>query len=166
MTETWSGESINLRAPDYRVGRTRCPCERCGRPTPVIGILLPDTHEIRIDDDAVWQRGGACAWIYELAFLPPIVSSRLPAASFVYRHAIGPVGDGACWLNHCIHCGAAQDDDWLFGEADVAFMPLSIAAASRIELRTIREPFAALAGGYCLDPPLIEVMPSASLAQE
>ena len=167
--------AINVRAPRYLVARTDCACWRCARATPVIAVALDAAHTLWIDgaDRAeagkvacvwqtagAWQAAGMTAMLFYVEYLPLGVRRGLQAHSPLYRYAHNRATDGSYWINHCAHCGSAQEDDHLHGEPDVAFMPLSEAAASRIALLPVAEPFAAWAGGYCADPPLLAAMRS------
>lgn len=159
--------SINVRAPRYLVAQVASACWHCHRDTLAIAIALAQDHEIWVEDpDAsaagrppgVWQCAGMRAWIFYVEYLPLRVRRRLHAWSSAYRYAYNRQTDGSYWINHCQHCGCAQDDDYLHGEPDVAFLPLAPAAAERILVSAVEEPFAAWAGGYCCDPPLFDAM--------
>jgi hypothetical protein len=160
---------LNVRAPRYLVARTGCACGRCARETPVIGIALPPGHETRIGlseaagvpgggawaraAGTIWQIEEAPAWLSFIEYLRRGARRRLEALSAGYRRGPSPARDGDYWVNHCAHCGAAQEDDYLHGEPDVAFLPFTAAAAARIEWLPFDEPFGAWAGGYGTDPP-------------
>lgn len=160
---------VNVRAPRYWVARTDCRCSRCARETPVIAVALDATHEVWIETEGaahgsgLWQPALLCAELFYIEYLPLAVRRGLQAHSPLYRYAHNRRTDGSYWINHCAHCGSAQEDESLHGEPDVAFMPLSAAAASRIEWRAVDEPFAAWAGGYSADPPLLSI-PSVAAA--
>lgn len=159
--------SINVRATRYLGALARCACHRCGREMVAIGIALEAGHQMCIDDGArggvgplggVWRTVRSPAWLFDVEYLPRRVRVRLQRLSPGYRLAERPTTGGHRWLNHCPHCGAVQDDDDLHGEPDVAFMPFSLSAAERIELRAIDGSFVAAIGGHCDDPPLFGAM--------
>ena len=159
---------INVRAPRYFGARALCACWRCRRETLVLGIALGAEHETWIDAaegslgagraSGVWQAARAGAWLFFVEHIAVPVRRRLQLLSPWYRYAHNRATDGSYWINHCSQCGSAQDDDYLHGEPDVAFMPITAAAAARIELCAIDEPLAAWVGGYCENPPLFEAM--------
>ena len=130
-----------------------------------IGIALDAGHRIRVDD-GVWRTARSPAWLFEIEYLPRRVSVRLGPLSPRFRLAVSPTTGGHLWLNHCPHCGAVQDDDYLHGEPDVAFMPFTAGAAQRIELHAVDAPFAAAIGGTGDDPPLFGAMRRAGDAPE
>lgn len=132
-----------------------------------IGLALGAGHRIRVDDgepDSIgfvargWRTVRSPAWLFDVEYLARRVRGRLQRLSPGYRLADNPTTGGRRWLNHCPHCGAAQDDDYLHGEPDVAFMPFTVDAAQRIELHAVDAPFAAAIGGHCDDPPLFGAM--------
>jgi hypothetical protein len=55
-------------------------------------------------------------------------------------------------MNHCEHCGAAQEDHDLHCEPASAFMHNDGDDAAHIECLEVPEPFAAAAGGYSYEP--------------
>ncbi|HUX74084.1 MAG TPA: hypothetical protein VMV25_09375 [Steroidobacteraceae bacterium] len=182
MDEPPAAADANVRAPCYQVARTLRACWHCGGATPVVGIALPPTHETLIadgeddeddedhdgddGDDAggavapadVWRPAGARAWIFYVQFLCADAELRLRGIAPLYRYAYSRTIDGRYWINHCAHCGAAQGDHYLHCEPDVAFMPTTPAAARRIVLFAVREPFAARACGHALDPPFLDAL--------
>lgn len=148
--------SVNARAPRYLAALACCACCRCERKIVAIGIALGAGHQIRVD--AEWRTIRSPAWLFDVEYLPRRVRARLQRLSPLYRPAASPSTGARRWLNQCPHCGAVQDDDYLHGEPDVAFMPLSAGAAERIELHAIDASFAATIGGTCDDPPLFGAM--------
>jgi hypothetical protein len=77
--------------------------------------------------------------------------------SLSFRPAHSPATSSAYWANHCEHCNRPLGDHELHCEPG-AFMPSSEAAAADIELVRIREPFAAVAGGYAPEPEFFAFM--------
>lgn len=159
--------AVNVRAPRYLVARAGCACCHCAGKIVAIGIALDAGHRIRVEpgtrrvggvrEDA-WHTVRSPAWLFAIEYLPRRVSVRLRMLSAGYRRVESPTFSDRLWLNRCPHCGAVQEDDYLHGEPDVAFMPLTAAAAERIELLAIEAPFAAVIGGTCDDPPLFGAM--------
>lgn len=132
-----------------------------------IGLALGPGYRIRVDDGETdslgsvaraWRTVQAPAWLFDVEYLARRVRGRLQRLAPGYRFAESPTTGGQLWLNHCPHCGAVQDDDYLHGEPNVAFMPFTVGAAQRIELHAVDAPFAAAVGGTCDDPPLFGAM--------
>ncbi len=167
MLKGFRHPAINVRAPRYFVACASCACDRCTREMIAVGLALGAGHRMRVDDgepDRVgavaraWRTVQAPAWVFDVAYLPRRVRGRLQRLSPGYRFALHPATGGHRWLNHCPHCGGVQDDDYLHGEPDVAFMPFTVDAAQRIALHAVDAPFAAAIGGTSDDPPLFGAM--------
>ncbi len=122
-----------------------------------IGIALDAGYQTCVDGSG-WRTVRCPAWLFDVEYLPRRVTVRLRRLSPLFRVAASPTTGGRRWLNQCPHCGAAQEDDYLHGEPDVAFMPFTARVARRIELHAIEVPFAAVIGGFGDDPPLFAEM--------
>jgi hypothetical protein len=76
----------------------------------------------------------------------------LPEDAQAYRYAYSAESQGSYWANHCAECSALTEDHDLFCEPDGAFLPMSGARTTDLELVWIDEPIEAAAGGYSCDP--------------
>ena len=152
----------NYRSPKYGIARTDTRCWHCGRSTRVLALLLPEDHETLDTETAaeldVWQRAGASAFLFYVAYLPDGVQRRLFQLSPTFCAAHSEATANCYWANHCEHCGSLLDDHELHCETDGAFMPSSEAEAENILVLQISEPFDALAAGYALDPEFLRFM--------
>lgn len=146
----------NIRSRTYTIARTSAPCRRCRRPTLLLALGVPDSHET-LEIDA-WQQAGAEALLFHVQALPPGVRHRLQQLSPHFRTARSAATQNACWVNHCAHCGTLLDDDELHCEPEGAFFPTSQSAAADIELIRIDAPMAAAASGYALAPEFLPFM--------
>lgn len=99
-----------------------------------------------------WHSPAIRATLFYVRHLPQAVHRRIAALTSSFRLAESPATGDAYWMNHCEHCGAAQEDHDLHCEPGGAFMPTSAQAAAGIQLLQILEPFSAAAGGYSVDP--------------
>ena len=168
----------NLRAPTYYVARSNAHCRHCGLRTRLWALAVPRTHETLEDGTAVgdagaviddagaeaaqasdaWQCPNVNAILFYVEALPQDVQFLLQQIAPGFRPAQSAAIQARYWVNHCEHCGATLEDHELHCEPDGAFLPSSEAAAARIQLRRIQEPFEALSGGYSPDPPYFGLM--------
>ena len=103
-----------------------------------------------------WERAPLRALLFYIEYLPEAVRGRLQALAPGYRRAFSPATQGAYWANHCDQCDGLHEDHDLFCEPEGAFLPVSPAAASAIELLSIAEPIHAAATGYAQNPEFLE----------
>ena len=151
MTEI---KDANVRSPSYFVATAHVSCWHCGSPTLVLGLAMPQSHEV-LDDELpsdVWHCAGGNAFLFYVEGLPDPVRDRLAALSPLFRRAASTVTLNSYWANHCEHCGTLLGDHELHCEPEGPFMPSSEASAAAIELLQIHEPFEAVAAGYALEP--------------
>ncbi len=151
----------NVRSPFYFVANAGAVCTACGRLTHVVAVALPEVHELSSNDaDSLSERAWATDWhspairatLFYVRHLPQSVQRRIAALTSSFRLAESPATGDAYWMNHCEHCGAAQEDHDLHCEPGGAFMPMSPQVAAGIQLLQILEPFNAAAGGYSVAP--------------
>ena len=156
---------INNRSRSYFIACALQRCECCCKFTPVVGLMLPASHEtLEIDADAapellaagVWEAAEGGAILFDVEYLPDTVQSRLCQLSQHYRNALSEMSGTPNWLNHCSFCGAQQADFDLYCEPEGAFVPISAEAAARIRLHEVRDPFEAQAAGYAYAPEFFE----------
>jgi hypothetical protein len=158
----------NVRSRGYFVARTHAPCRQCGRASEVFALALPPTHEL-LDavseegekTEVTWLSAGVPAFLFFVTWLPDAVQRRLAAYSDAYRLGAGLSPLETCWLNHCEHCGAPQNDEDLHCEPGV-FMPGDASEATAIDLVYIDEVFEAAATGYAPDPEFLSWPPTSS----
>ncbi len=160
----------NLRSPTYYVALTNATCRECGLSTRLLALALPRTHETLEADRAAdgvdpgdsmkdtWQHANVDAFLFYVEQLPHQVQHRLQQMAASFRLAQSAAAQGACWVNHCEHCGALLDDYELHCEPEGAFMPCSETAATKIHLLRIPEPIEAVAAGYTPDPVFFNFM--------
>jgi hypothetical protein len=153
--------NINNRAPTYSIARALQRCVRCAELTPVLGLVLPPGHEtLEADADAdeetaaadVWEAAHTGAVLFFVGYLSEGVQNRLRQLSQHYRVDFSESPQDSYWMNHCSFCGMKQGDFELYCEPEGAFMPISAAAAARIQLHDVPEPFEAQAAGYAYAP--------------
>jgi hypothetical protein len=152
--------AVNVRSTSYYLARTTGHCWRCERSTQLLALALPPAHE-KLHSDApedLWESAAAPAFLFLIGFLPATVQRRLARESAAFRLTQGLQATHNYWGNHCDHCGFLLGDFDVHCEPDAGFMPSSEAAAERIALTFIDEPFSAAAAGYALDPQFIEFM--------
>jgi hypothetical protein len=137
--------SANIRAPAYYIARARTPCPHCRAITTVTALALGPGHEIWDDDKEGWHSVPANAFLFHLAAVSLAVHARLTRAA-------PNLTFDSCWTNHCEHCQARLDDQFVHGEPGSGFTPLNEDAAAEILLTEIVEPFEASAAGYSLEP--------------
>jgi hypothetical protein len=155
MPKIESIPEVNVRSRAYYVVRTQFPCWHCGASTRVLALAVPYSHETLDDAESqidVWQRADANALLFYIEGLPAGVQRRLDELSKSFRLGESAATLNAYWANHCEHCGALLDDHELHCEPGGTFMPSSEAAAGKIELLEIQEPFEAVAAGYAPEP--------------
>jgi hypothetical protein len=160
----------NVRSQTYYVARTTALCWRCGTPTWLLALALPPAHDVLEEDDTVelpddgepapgmWQCADANAFLFHVERLPDEVQRHLHELSQSFHVAQNPAAHSSYWENHCEHCSALLGDHELHCEPDGAFAPSSEAAAAKIELREIKEPFEAAVAGYALEPEFFRCM--------
>lgn len=169
MNDCNPGSGINVRSQNYLIARATGECPHCHAETCLVALMLPPQHEalsMNENDQQVgegssirgdtWERAHRHAFLFYVESLPDEVSRRLQALAPMYRFAVSPATQGSHWANHCERCGAFQEDHDLFCEPEGAFLPVSPAAASRIELAPIGEAIEAAAAGYAIDPQFVE----------
>jgi hypothetical protein len=152
----------NVRSQTYYVAGTDVRCWRCGVPTRLLALVVPNSHET-LDGDSphlpdAWQRTNFNAFLFYVEYLPESVQNRLNQLSRHFRLGYSTATLSAYWANHCAHCGALLEDHELHCEPDAAFLPLSETAAAGIELVQIHEPFEAAAAGYAFEPEFFRFM--------
>jgi hypothetical protein len=148
----------NIRSPGYYIATAESRCGRCGRATLSVAVAMPAGHETlhpESDDEGAagaWQQMPLPAVIFDVYYFSDSVRALLALRSPHYRPVPnGPEG-GVTWLNHCEHCGVAEDEQELHGEADAAFSPMSPQAGSTIRLEHVAAEFHGGASGYSHDP--------------
>jgi hypothetical protein len=162
---------IRVRSATYAIARTKCLCPHCGAETGVVALLLPPHHEVlSIEEEdgedgqggegsslcsAAWERAPRHAFLFYVESIADQVRRRLQAQTPTYRFALSPATQDCYWANHCSRCDHLQEDHDLFCEPEGAFLPVSPAAASGIELLPIPEALEAAAAGYAIDPQFI-----------
>jgi len=161
MAELEVGGSSNVRSGGYFIVRSIGECRRCRASTPLIALALPPGHQtLSMDtEDAheastpgIWESAACSALLFYVETLPESVRRRLPEYAQAYRYAYSAESQGSYWANHCAGCGALAEDHDLFCEPDGAFLPMSGARTTDLELVWIDEPIEAAAGGYSCDP--------------
>jgi hypothetical protein len=170
MNDHHEHSGINFRSPHYWIARTAGVCPQCHAETRLVALILPPGHEALsideedtlIDRDAstrgdLWESVPRHAFVFYVEFLPDEVRRRLQVLAPMYRFAASPATQGSYWANHCARCGAFQEDQDLFCEPEGAFLPVSPAAASSIELLPVPEAFEVSAAGYAIDPQFVEL---------
>jgi hypothetical protein len=164
MSELNIGMEANFRSRGYFVVRTSGKCPSCRASTPLVALALPPEHEILCmeADEAsenaapdTWEAAGCSALLFYVASLPESAKRRVAQFSHLYRYACSAATQESHWANHCEQCGSLLEDHDLFCEPDGAFLPMSGASASDIEVIWIDEPIEAAAGGYSCDPVFI-----------
>jgi hypothetical protein len=176
---------VNYRAPSYRVAHTPGVCAQCGASTRLVALVLPPGHEVldpedgpearestdaarvagdEFEDDGharsaggVWSVATGSAFLFFVEYIPQPVLHRMHTHARAYRLS-SRVNDAPHWVNHCDACGAAFDDDELFGEPGAGFVPTSQAEARIIELVPVDEPLEVGAGGYAYEPEFFDCM--------
>ena len=162
-TGTSRSIDIIMRADSYLIALTAGICEACGSPTRLIGLMLPQGHEILAEDEIgdpdgesrtnYWERSTRATQLFYVLELPAAVLRHLRQIAPAYRLAGGGETEFPYCANHCEHCDSRFDDQDLFCEFEGVFVPISPAAASKIDLLRIFEPIALAAAGGVFDPP-------------
>lgn len=152
---------INVRSPRYWIASAPAVCSVCGECVTVSSLAVTAGHETlelaeEPADDA-WSGATGAAFLFFVEYLSEGVRRQLSALAPAYRprsDAGGEADSGELphWVNHCDRCGAAFDEQALFGELGGAFVPATPQEASRVRLLCIDEPFEAAVGGYCHEP--------------
>jgi hypothetical protein len=161
---------INFRSHHYWIARTASVCPQCLGETCLVALMLPPRHEaLSIDEEDTsvaadasargdtWESVPRHAFVFYVESLPDAVRRRLQALAPMYRFAASPATQGSYWANHCARCGALQEDHDLFCEPEGAFLPVSPAAASSIELLPLAEALEVSAAGHAIDPQFFEL---------
>jgi hypothetical protein len=161
---------INFRASRYWIARTAGVCPHCNGATPLVALMLPPGHEaLSVDEEDaspgvdvpfgsdIWERVPRHALLFYVESLPDEARRHLQALAAKYRFAASPTTRGAYWANHCACCDAFQEDQDLFCEPEGAFLPVSSAAASSIQLLPMAQALEVAAAGYALDPQFVEL---------
>jgi hypothetical protein len=169
MNDGNESSGINVRSQHYLIARTAGICPHCHSKTCVVALMLPPGHEVlsmNEDDESTcggssirgdtWESVPRHAFLFYVDSLPDQVRCRLQALAPMFRFAVSPTTQGSFWANHCAQCGAIQEDHDLFCEPEGAFLPVSPAAASSIELLLIQEALEVAAAGYAIDPQFIK----------
>jgi hypothetical protein len=160
MSDLMVGSSSNVRSGAYFIVRSIGECRCCRASTPVIALALGPEHETLstdADDERgdsipdIWETAACNALLFYVETLPDSVQRRLAEFSQTYRYACSAETQGSYWANHCLRCGSLLEDHDLFCEPDGAFLPMSGASTSDLELIWIDEPIEAAAGGYSCD---------------
>ena len=149
---TWT----NVRSAAYVLAQAVGTCWCCKQPTALYSLGLPPGHERQLDDE--WVPVNAGALLFYVEYLPPEIVRVLQELALDYRSDHSRTTDSEYWLNHCQHCGVAQEDYWLHCEPDAAFLPTTDQAAEQIQLFDVREPFAARARGFSDELPFFASM--------
>jgi hypothetical protein len=169
MPEIPSLPDANVRSQTYYIARTDARCWHCGLSTGLLALAVPDDHET-LDEEAqpdtdggepasnAWQPANADAFLFYVGCLPDAVRDRLNQLSQSFRLTRSAATLNSYWANHCEHCSTLLGDHELHCEPDGAFMPSSEAAAARIQLLHVHEPFQAAAAGYALEPEFLGFM--------
>jgi hypothetical protein len=160
---------LNVRSDHYVIARTAALCPHCHAQTCLVALMLPPHHEVlsmseedqRIGEGSSighdsWESVPRGGFLFYVETLADEVQRRLQAFAPMYRFAMSPATQGSYWANHCSQCGAFQEDHELFCEPGGAFLPVSPAAASSIELLSVHEALQVAAAGYAIDPQFIE----------
>ncbi|HEY9272393.1 hypothetical protein [Achromobacter sp.] len=158
---------MNIRASSYFVLQAAHACTHCGEETPVHALAVPPGHQcteadIELDEaDAdspglspaafstwlfnppQWLDIGDPALISQTWLLSPTVAQAMQALSPHYRE--NPDNQGQ-WTNFCAHCGRPVSEGALYPKPGQAFSPADAAAAARIHVRQVDEPFEAYYG--------------------
>ena len=148
---------MNIRSPVYAIASTSAVCAPCGAWTHVVAIIVPAGHEVLVD--TAWDRSSLAAALFYIEDLSESVQATVRELTSWYRLAPSEARGAPYWMNHCEHCGAAQDDHDLHCEPGGAFMPSaslvgdSGKGAARIHVLDVPRGFAAIAGGYAHEPP-------------
>ena len=140
----------NVRSPLYSIARATAQCLHCGRPTRLLALAMPGSHET-LEEDA-WQCAGAEALLFHVHALSAGAQHRLRELSLDFRPAHSAATQDTYWANHCGHCGTLFDDHELHCEPDGAFSPSGETAAAAIELLAVNAPMQAVVSGYALEP--------------
>jgi hypothetical protein len=149
---------VNIRSPVYAIASTSAVCSHCGAWTHVVAIVVPPGHEVLID--TAWEHSNLAAALFYVEDLSESVQATVRELTPWYRLAPSEARAAPYWMNHCEHCGAAQDDHDLHCEPGGAFMPASTPVgdpgegAAQIQLLDVPRRLAATAAGYAHDPPI------------
>jgi hypothetical protein len=146
MTQAGPTDGTNVRSAAYLVAHSVGACERCQRPTSLFSVGLLPGHERHLDNE--WVTVNSPVLLFQVEHLATDVISVLSELSQHYRLTHSGPTDSECWLNHCQHCGAPQEDYWLHCEPEGAFMPTSVQAAEQVQFVQVQGPFAAAAMGF------------------
>ncbi|CAB3646335.1 hypothetical protein LMG3431_02463 [Achromobacter pestifer] len=153
----------NLRAPSYYVLQATHDCAGCGKSTSVFALAVPPDHlstdgDIELDDDgdsmglapdafrewlfspAQWQEIAGPALLSQIGILSASVASTLGHLAPTLRQ--NPDRNGE-WTNFCAHCDRAVWEGVLYPNPGQPFCPKDDAAAARIMVHEVHEPFAA-----------------------
>ncbi len=148
---------MNIRSSVYAIANTCAVCSQCGAWTHVVAIVVPPEHEVLVE--TAWERSALSAALFYVEDLSESVQATVRELAPWYRLAPSEARAAPYWINHCEHCGAAQDDHDLHCEPGGAFMPAgalrtdSDGIAAPIERLNVPRRFAAIAGGYSHEPP-------------
>ncbi|MFI4888974.1 MAG: hypothetical protein ACHQIL_00420 [Steroidobacterales bacterium] len=156
MTSATAEHWANVRSAVYLLAQSVGPCCRCKRPTALFSLGLSPGHERQLDDD--WVPVNAFALLFFVEYLPPEVIRVLQELAPDYRPARSCATGSKYWLNHCQHCGMVHEDYWLHCEPGAEFLPTAERAAGQIQIHVVRESFAARAGGFSDEIPLLASM--------
>lgn len=153
MTQGELQEGTNVRSTACTLAQSVGLCWRCRRPTALYSLGVAPGHERYIDDE--WIPAHTHALLFSVEYLAPPMVCILRELAPEYLMGSGEAPGGMCWLSHCQHCGAAQDDYWLHCEPGAAFLPVSAKAAEQIQIVDLREPLAARVGGFSEEIPFL-----------
>ncbi len=159
MSEHDEASGINFRAGHYWIARTVGVCPQCHGQTDLVALVLPPGHEaLSVDEETdTWESVPRHAFLFYVESVSDEVRDRLQTLAPPYRVAPSPATDERYWANHCACCGAFQEDHDLFCEPEGAFLPVSPAAASRIELLPVAQALEVSAAGCAIDPQFVEL---------
>lgn len=124
--------SIVLARQRVYLMESRQECGKCGRETPVAALALGTFAEILADNagEFVVDNNMAdpflefftLAWAQDETGIPPRLMEFM-RKRYNVKNGYSKIA-GECLANHCIHCGAIQENWSLFEESDSPFWPV------------------------------------------
>lgn len=139
----------NVKASSfYTVGAT-ARCEACEKSTRVAALAVPTAHQMFDEEGSSWDLAQAPALIFDLSRVPESVLRHLRRVASGFRQSIF---EPDAWRNHCTHCGAELDEQYLHCEPGVAFVPTTREEAAKITLKLVEQPLSIWANGYAPAP--------------
>jgi len=149
MAEPVEIVEANVRAPYYFISAARWTCRQCTDVTPVHALMLPEMHEMLIDDG--WDRLGLPARMFYVDYLSISVQQRvfrtMPHYWLDQDEAIG----FPYFMNHCERCGAKQTDRALHEEYPGAFCSAQWEPTGGVGPIVVHEPLTAHAAGFVIE---------------